>query len=237
MNDFGFIILRHINNSTNNKYYINAYNHIRLLYPENKIIIIDDNSNYNFIDKDYDNNLYNTIIINSEYPSRGELLPYIYYLRNKLFDKAIIIHDSIFIKKKINLDINNYSFLWEFEHNWDDINDEVRLIKHLNNNEEILSFYFKKELWKGCFGGMMIITYDYLKNIDIKYNIEGLINAIKIRDNRCSFERVIACLMQIESIEPSLLGNIHKYCNWGITYNEEMIKNSILPVIKVWSGR
>ena len=187
--------------------------------------------------KDYDNNLHNTTIINSEYSGRGELLPYIYYLRNKFFDKAVIIHDSIFIKQKINLDINNYSFFWDFEHIWDDINDEVRLIKHLNNNEEVLSFYFKKELWKGCFGGMMIICYDYLKKIDTKHNIEGLIEAIRIRHNRCSFERVIACLMQMESIQPSLLGNIHKYCKWGILYNEDMIKNSELPVIKVWTGR
>lgn len=237
MNTFGFIILRHVNDNLTNKYYINAYNYIRILYPENRIIIIDDNSNYNFIDKDYDEKLYNTIIINSEYPGRGELLPYIYYLHNKFFDKAIIIHDSIFIKNKIDLETNSYKFFWEFEHDWDDINDEVTLITYLNNFEEVLSFYFKKELWKGCFGGMMIICYDYLKKIDTKYKIEGLIEAIKTRYNRCSFERVIGCLMQMESIQPSLLGNIHKYYNWGLTYDEEIIKKIELPVIKVWTGR
>ena len=92
----GFIILRHVNNKLTNKYWIHCYNCIRKFYKENKIIIIYDNSNYNFITNE---KLYKTTIINSEYPKRGELLPYYYYLHNKLFDVAVIIHDSVFINK------------------------------------------------------------------------------------------------------------------------------------------
>ena len=109
--DIGFIILRNVYTIDRNKYWIKCYNCIRKFYPENKILIIDDNSKSKLIRK---KKLYNTIIIKSKYPKRGELLPYFYYLKNKLFDKAIILHDSVFINKKLNLKFKKYKFLWEF---------------------------------------------------------------------------------------------------------------------------
>jgi hypothetical protein len=39
---------------------------------------------------------------------------------------------------------------------------------------------------------------------------------------------------------PSLLGNIWKYCKWGITYTEyykNTRNHSKLPLVKVWTGR
>jgi hypothetical protein len=91
---FGFIILRHVKDDITNTYWLRCYNCIRKYYPENMIIIIDDNSNYDYITNI---DLYKTKIIKSEYHGRGELLPYYYYLHNKFFDKAIILHDSMFI--------------------------------------------------------------------------------------------------------------------------------------------
>ena len=56
----GFIVLRHVNSELSDKYWIKCYDCIRKHYPENEIIIIDDNSNLVFItDKD----LYKTLII------------------------------------------------------------------------------------------------------------------------------------------------------------------------------
>lgn len=97
---FGFIITRHVNNYNTNKYWNHNIKLIRTYYPNTTIIIIDDNSDQNFIKSEF--NYKNVIFINSEYPGRGELLPYIYYLKNKWFDKAIILHDSTFIHKTIN---------------------------------------------------------------------------------------------------------------------------------------
>ena len=76
------------------------------------IYIIDDASTYE-IDDNIE--LINTTIINSEYPGRGELLPYHYLLKLKLGKKAIMLQDSVFIKQKINIDnINSYKFLFDF---------------------------------------------------------------------------------------------------------------------------
>jgi hypothetical protein len=233
METLGFIILRHVNNELTNRYWIHSYNSIRRYYPENHILIIDDNSNYNFITN---TQLYKTTIINSEYPKRGELLPYYYYLQNKLFDTAVIIHDSVFINRYMDLNVDNYKMIWHFEHNWDQIGDETTMIK-LFNDKELLAFYENKNLWKGCFGAMSIIKHDYLTEINNKYDISKLLGCVLNRYNRCSFERVIACLLQInENNTTSLLGNIHNYCKWGITF-EQKDKYKNLPLIKVWTGR
>ena len=125
MIQFGFIILRHVNSELTNKYWIKCVNSIRQYYPENNILIIDDSSDYNFITNE---KLYKTTIINSGYPQRGELLPYYYYLHNKLFDVAVIIHDSVFINKHIDISVEKYKLLWEFEHYWDQIEDETIMI-------------------------------------------------------------------------------------------------------------
>ena len=212
----GFIILRHVNNELTNKYWIKCVNSIRQYYPENKILIIDDNSNYEYITEE---TLYKTTIINSEYPKRGELLPYYYYLHNKLFDIAVIIHDSVFINKYIDMSVEKYKFLWEFEHYWDQIEDETKMIK-IFNDLELKEFYENKHLWKGCFGGMSIITHDYLTYINNKYDISKLLDYVLNRYNRCSFERVIACLLQKEETKQTLLGNIHNYCHFGTNINQ-----------------
>ena len=232
MANIGFIILRHVNNQLTNKYWIESVNSIRKYYPENNILIVDDNSNYNFIT---DEILYKTIIINSEYPKRGELLPYYYYLHNKLFDVAVIIHDSVFINKKIDFSVDKYKLLWSFEHEWDQIGDEMRMI-NMFNDLELNNFYNNKQLWKGCFGGMSIITHDYLTYINNKYPIYKLLDCVLDRFNRMSFERVIGCLLQKEGKKEVLLGDMHTYDDWGITFNQ-IDKYRHLPIIKCWTGR
>ena len=218
--DIGFIILRNVDTIDRNKYWIRCYNCIRKFYPENKILIIDDNSKSKLIRK---KKLYNTIIIKSKYPKRGELLPYFYYLKNKLFDKAIILHDSVFINKKLNLKFKKYKFLWEFEHTWDQIKDETKMIKKFNN-KKLYNFYKNKKLWKGCFGCMCMIEYDYLKFINNKYKISKLLNLVLTRYNRGSLERVVACLLQMHYKNKTLFGNIHKYCPWGLKFKSGKLK-------------
>jgi hypothetical protein len=232
MNKLGFIMLRHVNSIETNKYWIHCYKCIRKYYPENKILIIDDNSDYSLITNE---KLYKTTIINSEYTKRGELLPYFYYLHNKLFDTAMIIHDSVFINERLDLNVTNYKILWGFKHTWDQIKDETRMINILNNLE-LKQFYENKDLWTGCFGGMSIITHDYLVSINKKYDISKLLDCVLNRYNRCSFERIIACLLQINSKNDTLLGDIHKYCKYGISFKDKD-KYKHLPLIKVWTSR
>jgi hypothetical protein len=229
----GFIMLRHVNNELTNKYWIHCYKCIRNFYPENKIIIIDDNSDYKYITTEI---LYKTVIIQSEYPGRGELLPYYYYLQNNLFDIAVIIHDSVFINKYIDFNVEKYKLIWDFDSKCASQEEDQLKLLNLFNDKNLIDFYNNKKLWSGCFGGMTIINYDFLYNINKKYDFSILLPHILTRYNHCSFERVIACLLQIEEKTECLLGNIHKYCKWGIKFDERE-KHKKLPLIKVWTGR
>jgi hypothetical protein len=233
MNKIGFIILRHVNDEMTNKYWNHCYKCIRKYYPENEIMIVDDNSNYKYIAEDQP--LYKTTVIQSEHHGRGELLPYYYYLRNKLFDTAVILHDSVFINSSIDFNVERYKFIWDFEHYFDQTEIETSMIK-VFDDKELLDFYNNKDLWKGCFGGMSIVTHDYLSYINSKYDFGKLLDVIKTRNDRCCFERVIGCLLESNGRETPLLGNIHSYCRWGFSF-EEKDNFTHLPIIKVWIGR
>ena len=234
----GFIILRHVNSEQTNKYWITCYDKIREFYPENKIILVDDNSNYDYISKEKEDLLTNTTIIKSEFKGRGEILPYYYYLKNKLFDIAFVIHDSVFIQKHIDFGTEK-RFIWEFEHHWDNLYDQTRLINLLKNNGEVLHLYNNNSLWKGCFGVMSIVKHDFLLTLEDKFNFTNLVNHISCRYDRMSLERVFAVLFTLEnSNKPSFLGNIHNYCRWDQTY-QQYIDGQIhdSPLVKVWSSR
>jgi hypothetical protein len=89
----------------------------------------------------------------------------------------------------------------------------------------------------GCFGGMTTITHDFLTHVNNKHNLSLLLDVVLTRYNRCSFERVLACLLQIEAPQTTRFGDIHKYkIPWGTTY-EDSHKYPEHPLLKVWTGR
>lgn len=243
VNPLGFIILRNIINSTTNEYWKECYRCIRRLYPDNRILIIDDNSNKRFTSNEL---LNNTMIIESEFPKRGEFLPYYYYLRTNFCEKVVILHDSMFIKKYINFNslVNDYRILIHFGKEF--INDRESFPSQLNmlralNSPKLNNFYNKKDnnYWSGCFGSMSVITYNYLKQIDDEFRLEKLIPVIKNRIDRCGFERIIGCLLQSKNKTPSLLGHLTANCDWKLNFNNYKNNryNSRLPIIKIFTGR
>ena len=235
MSSLGFIILRHVQNELTNEYWQLCYDCIRIHYPTNHIMIIDDNSNESYITT---KEIYNTTVIKSEYPGRAELLPYIYYLKYKFCDIACIIHDSVFIQQPIDLlsGFNKYKILWDAEHTWNNPSYEIPQLQ-IFKNEELIKFYTEKEKWKVCFGAMCIISHDYLSYVDNITPFSILLDSVKSRDDRMAFERVIACLLSIHC-EPhcSLLGNILEYSNWGSSFNDRH-KYPHFPILKVWTSR
>lgn len=253
-NEIGFIILRHVNSVETNEYWKESYRCIKKFYPSNKILIIDDNSDKNFL-KSEDILLDNTTIIQSEYPQRGEFLPYYYYLKNKFCDIAVIIHDSVFIQRPINFNVDEYKMLWHFNSYYmiDGQSspkqlEQIKALNHSGLNYLYENFYFNK--FNGCFGAMAVIKHSYLNEINNVFKIDKLIPYIKCRVSRCAFERIITFLLIYKEIgsgvfykkkykHQSILGDIKKYCKWGITFDEYIKYRHIMnfPVIKVWTGR
>lgn len=238
--DIGFIVLRHVESAKTNMYWQICYDSIRTHYPDNMIVIIDDASDYMHVTQ---KNMTNTIIIQSEYPKRGELLPYYYYAKNKWFDTAVIIHDSVFINKKIDFSVEKFKLLWDFSHHWDLSRRETEFINSLTDNGALHTFHKNKRSWNGCFGCMSVVKHEYLEFIDKKHTLTNLLEHVTTRYDRMAFERVIGCILQKyhKLSKPSILGNIHRYCLWGYTFDSylrDKKRNKIkLPVIKVWTGR
>lgn len=217
----GFIITRHVNSEDTNKIWKNCINNIRKLYNDIQIIIIDDGSDYNFINTE-GVDLKNCIVIESEYKKRGELLPYYYFYNNKWFDRAIYIHDSVLVHEKINLDnVNDVKFLWNFPAGLHESHEENIMIEqtlsYLNYSDELILLFKNKQNWKGCWGAMSVIDYDFLKIIFEKYNMTELINYITGRGERMNFERIFAilCIHAKPSIltEDSIFGHFNNNPN------------------------
>ena len=255
MDDFGFIITRHVNSLNTNKYWNQSVKLIRTLYPRRKIVIIDDNSNYDFVKEEFDYS--NLQIIQSEFPGRGELLPYYYFLKYKFFKNAVIIHDSVFLHEHIRFDkLKGIDVLplWFFYGDSENVENTKRITRNLKNNYIIFSKLNNKELnvlrmsndkWNGCFGVQSYINLNFLERIEQKYKITNLLSVVKCRADRCCLERIFGILFYTEC--PNLLkrksmhGNIKTYQTWGYSYDQyiddfhnKQIKKSI---IKVWTGR
>lgn len=241
INKFGFIIIRHVNSESTNEYWIESYNCIRKFY-NNKIIIIDDDSNYDYIT---DINLINCEIIHSEFKRCGEILPYYYLYKYHFFEKTVILHDSTFINNYINFEqYNDVHFIWHFTHDWDNDDAELDLLSKLENNE-LNDFYHKKKEWYGCYGVQSVIDYNFLENIVNKYNLFILLEHINNRDRRMNFERIFGLICMYENkilSNFSIFGIIHHYIHWGYQYSSYKSdkENGVLKkfdIIKVWSGR
>ena len=254
MSDYGFIITRHVNSEQTNKYWNQCIKLIRTFYSLNPIVLIDDNSNPSFIKADYE--YLNIIYIQSEYPGRGELLPYIYYLKYKWFHSAVIIHDSVFIHSKIRFELFNTPILPLWHHKYDkenvynilriasSLNNNSIIMKKLNNTNNILGF--NNDDFNFCFGCQSFITLSFLEMLENKYKITNLINVIRNRNDRCALERVMGVLFCQEYPKlikiNSLFGDILKKYHCRIyNYNEyigDLKQNKLrYPFIKIWTGR
>jgi len=234
----GFIIVRHVNSKRIDEYWIRSLQCIRTWYPNHPIVIIDDNSNQEFISTDID--LTNVTVIQSEFPKRGELLPYYYFYKLKPFDKAVIIHDSVFIQRDIDFDsVKDVSLLWSFTHEWDEDAQILHILQTLKNHEVLEALYGEKQYWLGCFGVMSCISHAFVSKLVDEYDIFRLLNTIDSRDKRMCLERIFAVMCYSLNDTPSMFGDIHDFVRWGVTIEE--YKNDFhlqnRPIMKVWTGR
>jgi len=259
---FGFIITRHVNSEMTNKYWNRCIQCIRYLYhyDKYKIVVIDDNSDQNFIKSEFDYK--NVEYVQSEFPKRGELLPYYYFYKNHYFDNAVIIHDSVFLHKKVNFNRIKIPVLplWHFDFGKEEnFNNSLRIASCLTNNylvkkrllnqedyTVLLHKFVNNTEWNGCFGVQCYINYNFLCKIKEKYNLFNMLNTITCRSDRCCLERIMGVIFNLECSDlikvNSLLGVITKSVEWGYSYEEyvnDIVKNKKpkYPIVKVWTGR
>lgn len=254
----GFIITRHVNSEQTNQYWNTCIQCIRKFYPKEffKIVVIDDNSQQHLVKAEYD--YQNVEYIQSEFPGRGELLPYYYFFKHHFFERAVILHDSIFFQKKVNFNkiVAPVLPFWHFgrETKYENKGNSMKLagvlkqsqkiIKQLNDNDNYTNLMSSHD-WMGCFGVQCVIRHSFISHIQSKYNVFNLLQVVKNRSDRCCLERIMGVLFYQEfpglANIHSLLGHIFSYTRFGYTFNEyceDKKNNNIkLPLIKVWTGR
>jgi len=248
--EYGFVMCRHVHQPEVNRYWQECVRNIRRFHPKNKIVIIDDNSNPEYLDKDYEKKLLardpNVFVVESEYKGVGELLGYYYFHKHRWFEKAVILHDSVFVnspllKQKVT-NVKDVAFLWSFRTKIYDDNETIDMYLNILHNHEKLVVQKKSGKWVGCFGVMMVIRLEFLDRMVKEHRIfDILLPRIKCRENRMAMERVMSIIihtyMENNHVD-SLFGDIHDYCIWGHTYSDyENKKLDALPIIKVWTGR
>jgi hypothetical protein len=212
------------------------------------IMIIDDNSNSEYISEEEDNALDNCLIVKSEFHQRGELLSYYYFYKYRPFEKAIIIHDSVFFNAFLKgvEQIKDVKFLWHFDKErtvYDELDPIIVLFNYLKNKDELWMFYNNRDSWNGCFGVQSMITYDFLEKLENKYGLFNLLNYITNRSFRMAMERIFAVLCTFEKPElinnSSIFGDIYNYSTMNYNFQDYLNNkgSNQLPLIKVWTGR
>lgn len=246
MNTLGFVILRCVKSIAHVSAWRTCYNSIRTHYPDNKIVIIDDNSDQSLIGDQ--THLTNTIVVHSEFPGRGELLPYYYFAKCKWFDVAVFIQDSVFINKRIEFATDTAMGLWGFDPKpyWGEEELVIRRgLLSVFDNQELLDLFDSKD-WSGMFGGMAVVNVNFIVELDSKFRIERLLDVVTGREGRCAFERAIGVLFEhMLGRSQHMFDNIHGYLGtnairWGLSYHEYLHNKSAYsnaPLVKVWFGR
>lgn len=244
----GFIILRHVKNAESNLLWQHCIYQIRKFHNE-KIVIVDDGSDPTYLQYNQfqtnENNIQceNVKIIESEFKKAGEILPYYYLYKYKLFDKCLILHDSTYLQKKILFqEYSRICYLWHFHHHANDYLNEIKMLRNFND-EKLIELYDSKK-WYGCFGCQSIIEYSFLQKVEETYSLFRLIHKIDNRQKRMNFERILSvictCIYTDLYKNKSIYGNIIEYQEWGFTFkNYQKCQDSLqdYDIIKTWHGR
>jgi hypothetical protein len=244
-----FVILRNLKMVKDNDLWISSYNSIRKYYT-NPIVIIDDNSTINTVN----GRLMDTEVIKSEWKGAGEILPYYYFLKNKWADRMIFFHDSMFLHRPFQPSEleGPIRFHWHFNHA--DVRNDRKIstfLSLLSQSKEIIDEFSKAEfIWKGCFGGTSMIDLDVVEQLEEKYEFfSKLITAIRTRNDRETFERVLGIMVYYEHLmddsPSSNFGSILEYPKAFESQNNNLETathivsqaNYNTSILKVWRGR
>ena len=234
MNDIIFVLIRHVTKkmSNSNEVWQECYKSIRKFY-NNKILIIDNNSDYDIIK--YDILLENCEIIkNPNYETR--LFSPFLFLLNHEFNRAIILHDGCIFQKHVDfLKFKNSKFIWHFNtKTYDNLFLIKNQINNLTNNSQLFSL-LKYNKFIGCMGCCIAIEKSFLNVMEKMYKISNLKNIINNQEEAIAFERTISILCF--SLYPNIINDLSfegeiSSMVWGYTYkdfiNKKLLFNSTI---------
>jgi len=226
--DQGFIITSYVENSDHLNCLDECIQSILKFYDQKQIIVIVSyGSSFDLIKQLEDK--YNNIIFEKNGPISVPAisLSFYYIAKNNYFKKTVVIHDSMKLRKPINVDdVDTIQFLWHFTNHrihWHTIQEprtEYNILNNINTHDDLIlhmankyidipefksffnNFYWRKDLWVGCFGLTYILDSDYLKQLQEKTHIIELLQNFKDNRERRAAESVlsIACAYTCDNL-------------------------------------
>lgn len=253
---FGFILSRCVQKPFHNGYWKEAHRCIRELFPKAPIVVIDDHSDPLLLHPDVPLDDETTFVQSSFPKGRGEFLPYHYFYTHAPFDKAVMLHDSMFLQEREPLlsvlldDDVHFKFLWFFTR----CRLHMKAYQHIlidalpTSERNPLRELLETQAWFGCFGACSVIKLSYLQKLHDKYGLMNLGQIINSRKMRMGFERVIAlCCIASDDMDHtvtsiSVYGNIdhheRAFKYRFPDYMNDKAKGTVKePCVKIWSGR
>ncbi len=262
------------NNTINKGYYVMAYIRNKLdlfslkrciesiiaIDKDCSITVVDDTSPVNFATDVFFKNKVTavTIVKNIWYPKSGEIFPYWYNTKFRIYDSFIVMHDSMVLKKKI---ADHYwtkmcTVLWYFDglHHLNHVTDHILTVCHsMKCGDNVLNKYLNnKHHWIGCFGVSTIMRQDFMDQIFDKYDFENIIKYVDCRAKREMCERLFGIIISLEMGKNVIKKYSLNKCIFDhpnhFDYNNKdsklslkdilaVYKNYDSHVIKTWKGR
>lgn len=235
-------------------YLTECLKHIRHIYPQMHIYVIDDNSVLDLSGVAQNNT--NLEIVPSLVKGGGEINPYLFILDPRCkHDKLIFIHDTVFLKRNIDAFIarrNEIDFLWDCDsalYNDTFVPENEEILHQLffySGNTKMSIFTFIHMIRKHVpftvkFGAMAAITRQFMQKVALVTNFLDISHFICKRVHRCFFERLISYMVifihgQDYCSAHTLCGSITKHPFEGKNLATHIPKFSAC-MIKVWQGR
>ena len=251
---FGFIIPICVRNSDHKNNAVLCLESIIKYNPYNKIIlIVDFTSNVMLIKSLKERYFENKSIIfedNTKHIPADMLLLY-YFRKNKYFDVAISIQDSMHLVNSFeNIYTETIEYLWHFKNHilhWSNIKEPVNdftiknnIITHddlilycINNLIEVDDYkqycnniYYNKEKWSGCFGCCCVINYNFLCDLDDNTKIINLMSYMTTNRLRRAIESLfsLACQFYLKKEIHSSLDGLY----YDGVYHNNFISHHII---------
>jgi hypothetical protein len=247
-----FIVSTCVYSNKHLEYLKQCIRHIRNVYPDMYIYVINDSSTLDITAVEGPN----IEIIPALYKKGGEINPYFFILDPMCkHDKLVYIHDSVFIKCKIDQFIdrkNEINFLWyalsainndTFNSENSEILDKFYL--YCSNGKISLRNFIhilkgQKKFYYVKFGSMSVFTKRFMEKIDLVTNFKEVAHLFNMRVHRCFFERLISILYiyiygSDYNFTLTLCGDIFKHPR--AFSNTDISIKTLSPLVKVWQGR
>lgn len=215
--NFGFIIPSCLHTNEHLSALDKCIDSIRTFHNNVRIVIILDHTSKINIQGRY---RYNVIIEKDTPKVPADMLTYHFYHIKRYFPYAIILQDSMYLKKPFDIEgVKNIQYLWHFTNHrvhWTTINEpktQSNVDKGIVTHDDLIKHCFttfkeqgfidyckeyneNKNRWSGCFGCLSIISNDFLDILEWKTGITEIMMNMKTYRMRKAMESIFALACQ-----------------------------------------